>query len=872
MTLVQGELRLVTDAPAEVSQVWVQASKERLHGTGMVTTERASEQVTNGVVSFNALPGAAVMVLLVNGIPSTTVKLLIPDKANATLRECIEAVGLADDGELDALEELALEVSRIAAQIASADRLEVWASETAAAAAQAQASKDDANDAANRAGVHESNAKQAESNSRSAELGAKNAETNAQSAAGRAAAAASGVRGELEGFAEEASISADSAADSAREAKTHEIGALSAAERAEFAAEETIQQVEGDFVTRNALQALADNLDTFQTRIRERGEWEAREVYAPGDIVTRNDSRWLGVQIVEELPERKNLIPNPRFVDNRAGWTAGAGVSMTVDGTSLVVDFTEDKNIGVSVFLHPLVDASGTVASGSYTVYNPGESPVSLRIQLVRTGSGSKFEDVIVEPGATSVLSIENTDTSMADTMRCYISGGPGGVPAGTQIVVSKPILEPAETVGEYFDGSFDDVDDSTGSITYSWDGEENNSSSTVTGQVVTPLTGKPGESETWVLTGRISMLEDPTQPEQNRLSPPESIPAPEHVTRYISDLSSDGLTILGVTGWHIRVSTDEAKSWNVVSNFSELGMQLPRTCRWLPDGEIIVNTNGIDGGPQRIYRSKGADWGRGEPTWEHVFTFLAAGGPAHGWSWSIYENIVLVAAYGSKDGVDNARHVYLSTDMGRSFRMVHELPNDAGIHQHGVAWDPYWDRIWLTFGDDKDGWKFSDDLGETWHFAKYDDYASAPMQAVGIYPTKDAILFATDGHPNGLWRIPRSQGKHTGFYEPEVAFKFNDQTQITHLCHAIYQRSPDHPVLFGYGAETQAMPSRVIATHDGYEVCDVWEDTYISAAGRGLRSLVGPTARGNLIWEKQDAEHGGSGRFRYTVPWPGGY
>lgn len=233
MTLVQGELRLVTDTPDEVSQVWIQAPKERLHGTGMVTTGRASEQVTNGVVSFNALPGAAVMVLLVNGIPSTTVKLLIPDKANATLRECIEAVGLADAGTLSELESLSLEVARIAAQIASADQLETWAGETASAAAQAQTSKDEANYAANRARGHESNAKQSE--------------LNADSAANTAQA-----------HAESASISSESALDSASEAKEsetnsaiYEAHSLSAAERAEFAAEETIQQVEGDFATRN---------------------------------------------------------------------------------------------------------------------------------------------------------------------------------------------------------------------------------------------------------------------------------------------------------------------------------------------------------------------------------------------------------------------------------------------------------------------------------------------------------------------------------------------------------------------------------------------------------------------------------------------
>ena len=251
MTLVQGELKLVTDTPDEVSQVWIQAPKERLHGTGMITDGRASEQVKNGVVSFNALPGVAVMVLLVNGIPSLTKKLLVPDKANATLRECIEAVGLADDGTLSELEELALEVARVAAQIASADRLEAWASETASAAAQAQLSNVEAGLASNHATAAASNARKSESNAKQSEINSKQSEIDAQSAAAQASTAASNVRGELQDIADDAASSAEKAGISQAEAFEHEVNSLAAAERAEFAAEETIQQVEGDFATRN---------------------------------------------------------------------------------------------------------------------------------------------------------------------------------------------------------------------------------------------------------------------------------------------------------------------------------------------------------------------------------------------------------------------------------------------------------------------------------------------------------------------------------------------------------------------------------------------------------------------------------------------
>lgn len=124
MTLVSGELKLVTDKPEVVSQVWLRAPNERLHGTGMVTTGRDFEPVLGGIVSFTALPGPVVMVLLANGIPTSTVKLLVPDKGNASLRECIEAAGLADDGTLDALENLSLEVAEAVSHIGTLAQLE----------------------------------------------------------------------------------------------------------------------------------------------------------------------------------------------------------------------------------------------------------------------------------------------------------------------------------------------------------------------------------------------------------------------------------------------------------------------------------------------------------------------------------------------------------------------------------------------------------------------------------------------------------------------------------------------------------------------------------------------------------------------------
>ena len=392
MTLVQGELRLVTDTPAEVSQVWVQASKERLHGTGMVTTGRASEQVTNGVVSFNALPGAAVMVLLVNGIPSATVKLLIPDKANATLRECIEAVGLADDGTLSELEELALEVARVAAQIASADRLESWASETASAAAQAQLSRDEANSAANRAGVHESNARQAESNARQHELGAKQAESNAKNHEERASLAAADtateVRNVLQGIADGAAEHVNDAADSAAKAKSSEDAAKAHADnsardaqRAEFAAEETIQQVEGDFATRNYVDDKTwqrGNVSASTTSIDQlpNGAHNVESVTVAGNLgmpttsigrleifgsTTRKAARWTPTHATSAVdPEPEIWIAQ---TNGSGGWSRWARITSATSST--FGDGALAREAIVSHGLHKRGGVIGTAGKGA---------------------------------------------------------------------------------------------------------------------------------------------------------------------------------------------------------------------------------------------------------------------------------------------------------------------------------------------------------------------------------------------------------------------------------------------------------------------------------------------------------------------------
>ena len=132
-----------------------------------------------------------------------------------------------------------------------------------------------AQDAADRIGTAETVegwANSARDSASAAEQSASKSKEYRDTAASAASTTADSIRSELRGISNEASGYATDASMSAARAKTsetnaatHEASSLSAAERAEFAAEETIQQVEGDFATRNYVDQRAPLLSFADT-------------------------------------------------------------------------------------------------------------------------------------------------------------------------------------------------------------------------------------------------------------------------------------------------------------------------------------------------------------------------------------------------------------------------------------------------------------------------------------------------------------------------------------------------------------------------------------------------------------------------------
>ena len=338
--------------------------------------------------------------------------------------------------------------------------------------------------------------------------------------------------------------------------------------------------------------------------------------------------------------------------------------------------------------------------------------------------------------------------------------------------------------------------------------------------------------------------------------------------------------------GWNcysntLKETLDEGVTWKVVRTFPGEFIEavLP-----LENGELLVFVQITATTMRRVYLSKG--YGTGSTSWSVV---LKGSNPqvkfVSAWGLSVHKNIVLANEYGPKSGYTwnggtqiiadgkNARYTYLSLDFGKTWTTIFDLNawlarkgrRTKGQHLHGVAWDPYWNRIWLNFGDNmsgaaSNGILYSDNLGSTWREAHFFSGTNG-TQTVGILPLPRCVLFAGDVNPSGLHRINRSQGKiRSGHYTLDLAYDAPASLGM-HLGQSIshVRRSGDDvPAFFGFCPDVVAGPSFVIATYDGYSVIEVWRDRVARPAGKGIRNVVGPTLRGNLIVASNDGRVAG--------------
>lgn len=335
--------------------------------------------------------------------------------------------------------------------------------------------------------------------------------------------------------------------------------------------------------------------------------------------------------------------------------------------------------------------------------------------------------------------------------------------------------------------------------------------------------------------------------------------------------MSRDRLTVWsGPSNGGLMESKDLGTTWTTVYTFPS-GLS---SVRELANGELLAVV-GVDPAPRELWLSQGYPTQGAGATWKKVHQAAAPSVTFSGsYGFFQWQNIVLFNEYGPKFGTGstaeggNARYAYMSTDYGKTWRTIFDLNTwvtgagaraaTTGIHLHGIAWDPYWDRLWITFGDDVSGTLYSDDFGATWEIADYGNTADAPHQNVAMLPMPKCILFGTDGFPNGVQRINRSEGKkRTGTYTIDQAYTIPGESGIrTHLCHSLYRverPGDDGPAIVGFSAESNPGKSTVLASPDGYSWALLWQDPEAQPAGKGIRSVVGPTLTGELLIGSDD-------------------
>lgn len=409
-----------------------------------------------------------------------------------------------------------------------------------------------------------------------------------------------------------------------------------------------------------------------------------------------------------------------------------------------------------------------------------------------------------------------------------------------------------------------------------------------------------PTRTEFDQLTGRVLALETaaPAPPVQAFSTPTRAALTASPVT--VTSKSASGILMTlskdRLRGWNCNTASlsetrDDGETWTQLldkTGANPFSGSTVESVRQMDNGELLISCGRGAGTANR--RELWVTTNLNDPTLRTFTKTLTARAPfikfTSAWSQSDSGPMVMVNEYGPKTPTwtgeavaegENARYTYLSVDYGKTWATVFDLNTYLtgqgrvsmdNQHLHGASIDPYWDRLWVTFGDNmggngSNGIVYSDDLGATWETAHYYTGTTPPHQCVGILPMPKCVLFFTDnvspGFPDVV-RIDRTEGRYkAGGYTTVPAWESTAGGK--HLCQGfsrIMRRGDDAPALAAFSSEGVAAPSFAIATMDGYTFTEIWRDTEDNPSGFGSRSIMGPTARGQVIIASNDQKVGG--------------
>ena len=595
----------------------------------------------------------------------------------------------------------------------------------------------------------------------------------------------------------------------------------------------------------------------------------------------------------------RNHVMDPLFKGNgwsgiqqvigRSSWVESGGtatVTINTGTTSGNLLFEAIPDVGVAAPTGPEDRWSMSVVLGV-----PAGSPeLSLRAG-VGYGPGPAValnysQTQTIAPGTSKLFTVTNNAPSAGRATALITVRAGGTIPDGAKFTVSKPTLTKGPTVGAFIHGDMPDA----GEMSWSWEGTPHASATIQTRTTV----NRPAV---------LDFVRDPATGDMHKGA--EVILTDDNVARFLPDLEPAGAvprgdleeraaTVTSVSSSYTpgalsadrtrvytslanppRYSDDDGATWTDLTLIPG-GVAVESTLL-LDDGEMLVS--GLVGSVsrRRVWRSEGL--ASGAPTWVQVLEAPFAGIKfTQAWSQSTHGRIVLINEYGPKAGMpwpgfegdvprgEAAVRTYLSLDYGRTFKVIfnlHDWVTTAGgrsnsdmQHLHGVAWDPWWDRIWITYGDrmggkGSNGVVYSDDLGASWSFAHHTPEGSqSTFQVVGIQPMPRCVLMFGDT-TDAVMRIDRAQGKKSSTYTVDVAYRATAVGSPKHLCQGFYRghrEGDDAPLLAAFSTEGGTGQDFIVATLDGWEFAEVWRGAATTPAGWGVRTPVGPTVRGNFL------------------------
>ena len=653
-----------------------------------------------------------------------------------------------------------------------------------------------------------------------------------------------------------------------------------------------------------AIRDLAESAQTASTATLEETRRVATELESLGVTSTTTElarnyvmdplfkgNGWTGVQ---QVTGRSSWVESngTATVTINTGTTAGNLLFEAIPDVGKAAPTTANDRWSMSVVLGvPAGSPELTLRTG--VGYGPGPA-VSINFSQTQT----------IAPGTSKVFSVvNNAPTAGKETALITVRAG-GTIPDGAKFTVSKPMLTKGPTVGEFFHGDMP----VEGEVSYAWEGKRHGSASVKIRTTVSrpatldfvrdPVTGDIHKGDEVLVTGynasRIlsDLVEVPKAVPRGDLEARPATATSVAASYTPGAISKDRTRIYTSFANPPRYSDDDGQTW---TNLPLLpGGVSAESTLLLDDGEMLVTGYVGSVGRRRVWRSEGL--ASGSPTWVQVLEAPFAGIKfTQAWSQSAHGRLVLINEYGPKAGMawpgvagdesgnvprgEAAVRTYLSMDYGRTFKVIfnlHDWVTSAGgrsnsdmQHLHGVSWDPYWDRIWITYGDGmggkgSNGVIYSDDLGDTWKFAHHTPEGSASsFQCVGIQPMPRCVLMFGDT-TDAVMRIDRTHGKRTGAYPVDVAHRSTAVGAPKHLCQGFYRghrEGDDAPLLAAFSTEGGVGQDFIVATLDGYTFTEVWRGATNTPAGWGVRTPVGPTIRGQFL-AATNANGGTSGQW----------